>query len=280
MAAAPAEAFFVLGAVAQYVGAAIAVGLFDRAEPAAIAWLRVVFAAAIAFTLARGWRRRWTRAELGAAVVFGIVLGYMNLFFYIGIDRLPLGTAVAIEFVGPVAVAAWGSRSRRAIRSLIVAFAGVALLSEISFRGDPIGLACILAAAACWAGYILCGHRFAAGPGGLGGLGVAMGIGALAVAPVAAPVSGSAVAGLGILAAIVAVAVLSNVVPYGLDQVVMRRLDPARFALLLALLPVTATLVGALALSQIPAPIEAVGIALVAVGIAMRDRTGERRVAP
>ena len=272
----PAEMYFVVGAIAQYIGAAWAVKTFDELDARAVAWLRVVFAAVLAMLLARTWRHRWRSAELRRAIPFGVVLGFMNLFFYMAIDRLPLGTAVAIEFIGPIAVAAWGSRTRHAVLSLVLAFAGVALLSEISFRGDPLGLLFIGLAAVCWAGYIVLGHRFAGGATGLGGLGVAMGIGAIAMIPFAAPVSGPAWFDLGLLGVIALVGLLSNVVPYGLDQIVMRRLNPARFALLLALLPVTATVIGAIALNQNPTSVELVGIALVVAGIAARDRHGEQ----
>ena len=265
-----------LGAISQYIGAAWAIKTFDDLDPRAVAWLRVVFAAILAMGLTRTWRGTWTRAEIVRAIPFGVVLGFMNLFFYIAIDRLPLGTAVAIEFIGPIAVAAWGSRTRHAVLSLLLAFAGVALLSEISFRGNPVGLLFILLAAGCWAGYIVLGHRFAGGARGLGGLGVAMGIGAITMAPVAAPVSGPAWFDLRLLGVIALVGLLSNVVPYGLDQIVMRRLNPPRFALLLALLPVTATVIGAIALSQTPSPVEVIGIGLVVAGIALRDRRGER----
>jgi inner membrane transporter RhtA len=276
---APAEAYFVLGAISQYIGAAWAVKTFDELDAPAVAWLRVVFAALLAIGLTRAWRRGWTRAELVRAIPFGVVLGFMNLFFYIAIARLPLGTAVAIEFIGPISVAAWGSRTRHAILSLLLAFAGVALLSEISFRGDRIGLLCIFLAAACWAGYIVMGHRFAGGARGLGGLGVAMAMGAVAMTPFAAPFSGPAWFDLRLLGIVALVGLLSNVIPYGLDQAVMRRLDPARFALLLALLPVTATVIGAIALSQTPNTVEVIGIALVVAGIATRERTGERPTA-
>ncbi len=272
----PAETFFVLGAISQYIGAAWAVKTFDELDARAVAWLRVVFAALIAVALARAWQRPWTRAELRRTIPFGVVLAFMNLFFYLAIERLPLGTAVAIEFIGPIAVAAWGSRSRNAVLSLLLAFAGVALLSEISFRGDPLGLLFIGLAAVCWAGYIILGHRFAGGATGLGGLGLAMGVGAIALIPIAGPVSGPAWGDLGLLGVLAVVGLLSNVVPYGLDQIVMRRLDPSRFALLLALLPVTAAIIGAIALSQNPTPVELVGIALVVAGIATRDRRGDR----
>ena len=271
----PPEAFFVLGAVSQYVGAAMAVKVFDDLDARAVAWLRVVFAAAIALLVAGAWRRRWTRRDIVRSVPFGVVLAFMNLFFYLAIERLPLGTAVAIEFIGPISVAAWGARNRAAIMSLVLAIAGVALLSEVSLRGDPLGLLFIVLAAAFWAGYIVLGHRYAGGAAGLGGLGVAMGVGAIALVPIAAPVSGPAWSDATLLGILALVGLLSNVVPYGLDQAVLRRLSPSRFALLLALLPVTATIVGAVALSQTPSVREGFGILLVVAGIAIRDRSSD-----
>lgn len=276
--AVPAETYFILGAIAQYIGAAMAVKIFDEVDARAVAWMRVIFAAIIAVLVARAWQRAWTRGEVRSAALFGVILAFMNFFFYLAIERLPLGTAVAIEFIGPISVAAWGSRTRRAILSLVLATAGVVLLSEISFRGDPLGLLFIVLAAVFWAGYILLGHRVS-GTSGLAGLGLAMGVGAVAVAPFAAPVSGNAWTDPRLLGIIALIGLLSNAIPYGLDQIVLRRLHPSRFALLLALLPVTATMVGAIALAQTPSGAEVVGIALVVAGIASRDRAADREVA-
>lgn len=253
----------------------MAVRIFDELDARAVAWLRVAVAGMLVSLAARAWRRTWTRSQLQATAAFGVTLAFMNVFFYLAIERLPLGTAVAIEFIGPISIAAWGSRSRRAVVSLILATSGVVMLCEISFRGDPLGVLFILLAAVFWAGYILLGHRLAGSVGGFAGLGVAMGIGAIAVAPFAAPVSGPAWTDPRLLAIVALVAILSNVIPYGFDQIVLRRLSPSRFALLLALLPVTATVVGAIALQQTPTAIEVVGIGLVVAGIATRDRSGE-----
>ncbi len=268
----PPEVFFIAGAISQYVGAAVAVGLFDELDARAVAWLRVLFGAVIALVIGLAWKRRWGIAQLRSAALFGTVLALMNLFFYLAIERLPLGTAVAIEFVGPISVAAWGARSRRAVGSLLLAVAGIALLTEVSLDADPLGLLYIFLAGACWGGYIVLGHRVASAAQGVAGLGLSMLMGSVAIAPFVAFTSGPAWTDPKLAGLLALLAVLSSVVPYGFDQYVLQRLSPARFALLLALLPVTATIVGAIGLAQIPTAVEVLGIALVAVAIALRER--------
>ena len=137
----PAQALFVLGAISQYVGAALAVLLFASVPAAGVAWLRVVAAAAVLVAWRRPWRTRWTAARLRLTAAFGIALALMNLAFYLAIDRLPLGTAVAIEFVGPIAVAALGSRTRRDAFALVLAVAGVLALADVHLTGSPGGFA-------------------------------------------------------------------------------------------------------------------------------------------
>jgi inner membrane transporter RhtA len=268
----PAQALFILGAVSQYVGAALAVLLFASVPAAGVAWLRVVAAAAVLVAWRRPWQTHWTAARLRLVAAFGIALGLMNLAFYLAIDRLPLGTAVAIEFVGPIAVAALGSRTRRDVIALALAVAGVLALADVHNAGSPAGFALAAGAGVMWAAYIVLGHRVAADAQlrPQDGLAVAMAIGAVALAPA---LVGSAVPALVdplLLAACLAVGVASSVVPYGLEQVAMRRLARARFALLLALLPATAAIVGAIVLGQIPGVLEAIGIALVVMAASLR----------
>src|ERR671916_871585 len=176
----PPQALFVLGAISQYVGAALAVLLFASVPAAGVAWLRVVAAAAVLVAWRQPWRTRWTGPRLGLVAAFGIALALMNLSFYLAIDRLPLGTAVAIEFAGPIAVAALGSRSRRDLLALVLAAAGVLALADVHLTGSPGGFALALAAGAFWAAYIVLGHRVAADPGmrPRDGLALAMLIGA------------------------------------------------------------------------------------------------------
>lgn len=267
------QALFVAAAVSQYVGAALAVLLFAHVPAAGVAWLRVAASAAVLVAWRRPWRTRWTRARLRLVAAFGLVLALMNLCFYLAIDRLPLGTAVAIEFCGPIAVAALGSRTRRDVAALALAALGVLALADVHLGGSPDGLALAAAAGACWAAYIVLGHRIAADRGirPQDGLALGMAIGALGLAPALAASAAPALASAPLLGACVAVGVLSSAVPYALEQVAMRRLARAHFALLLALLPATAAVVGALVLGQLPSAVEAAGIALVVASASLRS---------
>lgn len=266
----PAPLIFVLVAISQYAGAAIAVVLFDEIDPAGVAWLRITFAAVILCAWRRPWRTVRTRDALLLAAAFGVVVAWMNTLFFLAIGELPLGTAVAIEFIGPVTVAALGSRRARDIVALVVATSGVWLLADVRWEGSPRGVAFILGAALAWAGYIVLGHRVASGDLGIDSLAFGMVAGSIAVAPAGAVSGSGAFDSPRLVAAAVAVAVLSTVITYGTDQVLLRRLERHHFALLLAILPATAAVVGFVALRQVPTAVEAAGIALVIVAILLR----------
>ncbi len=268
----PAPALFVAGALSQYLGAALAVGLFAVLPAAGVGWLRIVGAAAVMVAWRRPWRLAWTRRRLLLVGAFGTALAVMNLCFYLAVDLLPLGTTVAIEFLGPIAVAALGTRGRRDAFALALAVGGVALLADVQLEGNPLGVAFALAAAACWAAYIVLGSRVSAGGDGVDGLAAGMVLGALATAPFAGPAAVPALGDAGLLVACLGVGVLSSAIPYALDQLVLRRTTPARFALLLALLPATAAAVGLVVLRQVPTPTEAAGIGLVIAAVASRSR--------
>ena len=124
------EALFILSAVAQYIGAAIAVLLFDEVEPQTVAWFRLIGATIALLAVSRGWRTGWTRRQLVAAGVFGIATALMNTFFYLAIDRIDLGKAVTIEFIGPITVAAVSTRSIRNAVALLFAIGGVVVLGS------------------------------------------------------------------------------------------------------------------------------------------------------
>jgi inner membrane transporter RhtA len=257
--------------MSMYLGASLAVHLFDEVAVPVVAWLRVLGAGAVVLLFVQPWRRPWTRAELTAAAAFGTATAVMNLCFYLAIDRLPLGTAVAIEFLGPVSVAvAWTRTARNAV-ALALAIGGVALLSGIEAEANLTGVLYALAAAACWAAYIVLGARVSRLDRGLDGLAVGLVFGAVAIAPIGVWHSAHALTTPRLLLLCVAVGVLSNAVPYALDQVVLRRVTPGAFALLLALLPTTATVVGILVLGQSPDALELVGIALVVAALCARD---------
>jgi inner membrane transporter RhtA len=270
------QALFVMGALSQYVGAALAVLLFAKVPAAGVAWLRVVASAGVLVAWRRPWHTQWNARRLRLVTAFGLVLAAMNVTFYLAIDRLPLGTAVAIEFCGPIAVAALGSRTRRDAGALGLATIGVLALADVHLAGSPGGLAFAVTAGVAWAGYIVLGHKMAADEGirPQDGLALGMAIGAVAFAPVLVSRAVPALVSLKLLAACLAVGVLSSAVPYVLEQVAMRRLPRARFALLLALLPATAAIVGAVILGQIPGLVEAGGIALVVAASLLRSHEG------
>ncbi|MYE67847.1 MAG: EamA family transporter [Acidimicrobiia bacterium] len=265
----PSEPLFVLGATSQFVGQALAVTLFDELRPGGTALLRVLGAALMIVALRRSWRRRWTAAELRWASVFGVVLAAMNLAIYYSVELVPLGNAVAIEFMGPVAVAALGTRTVRSGAALALAAAGVAVLAGVETDGTLRGVGFALVAGAFWAGYIVLGHRVARGAAWVDGLGVGMLVGALAISPFGIPHIPTAIRAPSLLGLALLVGLASNVIPYGLDQWVMRRIDQRRFALLQALAPVTAAIVGFVGLSQVPTGREYVGIGLVVVAIVL-----------
>jgi inner membrane transporter RhtA len=268
------EGLFVVGALSQYVGAAIAVGLFDEVAPESVAWLRVIGAALVLLgilhvsTKGQVWHG-WGGHSLGLLTAFGCVVTVMNMAFYLAIDRIDLGKAVAIEFIGPITVAAALTRSRRNALALALAGAGVLLLSQV--ETDVVGLLFVLGASAAWAGYIVIGGQVARLHRGLDGLALSLALGAGALAPVGAVHSSPAWTDGRLLAGCVAVGVFSTVVPYGIDQHVLRAIPTRRFALLLALLPATATLLG-LTLGQVPNALELTGIALILAAVASQQR--------
>ena len=253
--------------MSQYIGAATAFELFDEMGPGTTALLRVAGAGAVLVLLRRSWRRQWSRAELAWTAAFGIALASMNLFFYLAIERVPLGNSVAIEFMGPIAVAAFGTRTVRSGWALALAVAGVIALAGFAPPEAQLGALFSLIAGGLWAGYIILGHRVARSGMAVDGLGVGMLVGALVISPAGIGGLGAAVDAPLLLAGGVAAGVLSNVIPYGIDQLVMQRLARARFALLQALLPVTATLIGLVWLSQVPSLREVIGIAAVIAAI-------------
>jgi len=275
----PAPVIFIASGLTQYLGAALAVGLFAVVPAAGVAWLRLVVAAAVLLAWRRPWRLSWSRRELALVAAFGTALGLMNVTFYLAIDHLPLGTAVAIEFVGPVAVAAITGSGWRERSGIALAAVGVVLLAGVTLQaGGPqarLGLVAILAAATFWAAYILLGRRVAVAGDGVTRLSVAMAAGALVLAPFLASRGAPVLGSWSLVAAVVGVALLSSVVPYALDQVVLRRVSAATFAVLLALLPATAAVVGALVLRQWPHGLDVIGLLLVSAAIVLTS-VGQR----
>jgi inner membrane transporter RhtA len=267
---------FVIGAISQYVGAAIGVFLFETTEPATVAWLRAAAAAVALVLWRRPWRRGWNRRQAGVALMFGLVTIGMNIAIYEAMARIPLGTAVAIEFLGPTAVAASGSRRPRDAAAVGLALTGVLLLAGVEFDANLTGVLFALVSAAMWAGYILLGKRVADTGDGLDSLAVGMSMAAVVLAPAIlvpqAAIDGSVFADPRLWLLGLCIGLLSTAIPYVLDQLVFVGIGSANFALLLALLPVTATLIGVVVLRQIPTLAETAGIALVVVALLLSAR--------
>jgi len=271
--AVPPEAYFVGSAVFHYLGPAFAVLLFALVAPLGVAWIRIASAAMIF----AAWRKPWRlvahvdRAGRRLLLALGAVLGVMNACFYIAIDRLPLGTVAAIEFLPVIALAAVGLRTRRNGLALVAAVGGVYLLTNVQLVAEPVGVAFAFANAALFALYIVLGHRVSRLPamGGIDGLAGAMLVALVVATPLggwaAVPAFGNPVA----LLAGIGVGVTSSVIPYVCDQLAMARLRRETYALMVSLLPATAVVIGILVLGQIPSGQEVAGVALVVGGVAL-----------
>jgi inner membrane transporter RhtA len=270
---APPEAFFVVSAVFHYLGPAFAVLLFARVDVLGVAWLRIA-SAALVFAV---WRRPW-RAIGGAwrlLVAWGAVLAAMNSCFYLAIARLPLGTVAAIEFLPVIVLAALGTRTLRNVAALALAVAGVYLLTDVALAGSALGVLFAFANAALFATYIVVSHRAAERGAGAGIdlLGMAMLIAAAVATPIGAWGAAPALLDPVALAAGIGVGVSSSVIPYVTDQLAMARMARSTYALMIALLPATATVIGIVVLAQLPSAAETLGVALVIVAVAVhRDR--------
>lgn len=269
----PAAGVFLVSGTVQYLGAALAVGLFAVLPATSVAWWRMSVAALLLLAWRRPWRHRLSRRELVGSALFGVVLATMNVLFYGAIERIPLGAAVSLEFLGPVVVAALGATGVRSRVALVLATAGVLLIGGLGV--DPMdpdqraGILLALAAGAAWAGYIVLGRRIAAARSGLDSLAIGLAAGSIAYVPLAWPGAAGAFDSLGVLAAVIGVAVFSSMVPYSLEQVVLSRVSAATFALLTALLPATSMAVGAFALRQMPSWAELAGTAAISVAIVL-----------
>ena len=269
----PPHLYFVVSAIFHYLGPAFAVLLFARVDVLGVAWLRIASAALVLGL----WRRPWRAlARLDAAgrrtlLWLGAVLAAMNCCFYVAIDRLPLGTVAAIEFLPVVALAALGARTPRNAAALALAVPGVYLLTGLRLEVEPLGVALALANAGLFAVYIVLAHRIAqAGAlGGIDGLAASMLVAAVVVTPLAGWAALPALTDPVALLAGAGVGICSSVIPYVADQLAMARLARATYALMVSLLPATATLIGIAVLGQVPSAAEAAGVMLVVAGVAL-----------
>jgi inner membrane transporter RhtA len=268
----PAPAFLVVSAVFHYLGPAFAVLLFARLDVLGVAWVRIASAAAL-FAL---WRRPWRALadHPGTVVALGVVLALMNSAFYLAIDRLALSTVGAVEFLGVIVLAAAGVRTPRNGLALLLAVAGVYALTDVRLAGEPLGFAFAFVNCALFMLYIALGHRIANADDGamaVDRLAAAMLVATVAAAPIGLRQAVPAFTDPAVLAAGIAVGVCSSVVPYVADQLAMARLRRTTFALMLSLLPATATVVGLVVLDQTPTARDLAGIGLVVVAVAIHE---------
>lgn len=264
-------------------GAAVAVHLFPHLGAWGVTTLRLGFAAVVLLVVVRPPVRAWTRKQWTAVVLFGAALGCMNGFFYASLDRIPLGAAVSIEFLGPLVLAA--VMARRLLDGLWVALAlgGMALLGLDSALGtplDPVGVVLALVAGAFWAGYVLTSARVGQLVPGAGGLAAALVVATLVVTPLGAPGAVRAFGDPVLLGLALVTALLASVVPYTLELSALRRLPAPVFSILLSLEPAFAALFGWILLGQESGLLRNLAITLVVLASAGVTLTGRRRQSP
>jgi inner membrane transporter RhtA len=246
-------------------GAALAKGLFPALGPAGTVGLRIGLSALILLLAFRPPLGRLTGAQWRAVIPFGLVLGVMNLVFYQAISRIPLGLAVTVEFIGPLGVAVFGSRRAVDLLWVLLAGAGIALITPWSAGSgvDPVGVLLALLAGACWAAYIvLGGHLSRILPGGAA-VATGMLVAAVAVVPYAAAVGGFANLTAGRFAAGVGVALLSSAVPYTLEMIALRAMPLRTFGILMSLEPAVAAFAGLAFLGEVLTGAQWLAVALV-----------------
>ncbi|MET0233076.1 MAG: EamA family transporter [Kibdelosporangium sp.] len=245
----PPTAQVLLGIVSVQIGAALAKQLFGTVGSSGTVALRIFFAAAVLLLV---WRPslRMDRRKWAVVLGYGVVLGLMNVFFYMSLARIPLGIAVTVEFLGPLAVALAGSRRWLDALWALLAGGGVVLLTEGSANLDKLGLLFALIAGVCWGGYILLGSALGKQTTEGSGLAVAMAVAALVVVPIGVVESGTSLLTPWILVVGAGVALLSSVIPYSLELEALRRIPPRVFGVLMSMEPAVAALIGLVVLGE------------------------------
>lgn len=270
----PAPVLFISQGLVQFYGAALAMSLFAIASPHSVSWARIAIAGLMLMLWRRPWTLRWTPRELLASTVLGLCLGGMGMLFYASLAHIPLGVSSALGFIGPVVLVVWSSRTLASWISIVLMVIGVVAVSGVVSVQDSaslnvIGVLLGAGAGAVWACYLVLGRRIANQRDGQASLAVALVGASVVYAPIGAPASGAIWTSPSLLATAVAVALMASVIPYVLDQVALRRLSTHTHAVLTSLLPVTATVVGALALRQIPTIPELVGVLAISGSVAL-----------
>ena len=276
----PAWSLAVTAMLSVQLGAAVSVGLLDRLGVAGTAWLRMVVAAGVFLALARPRLWQWPLRDLRAPALLGVVTVGMVLVFQAAIARIPLGTVVAVEFLGPLTVAAVTAGTRRALGWPFLAFGGVLLLTQ-PWRDavDPVGVALAAVAGACWGAYIVITQRVGDRFSGVDGLAVSMPVAALLSAPLGLPALWGRLDLRSLLLGLLC-ALLAPVLPWVCELYALRRLSTTAFGTLMALEPAIAVVIGVLLLSQLPDVLQGFGTALVVTAGIAAERTGRREHPP
>lgn len=261
------------------VSNALSVGVIDDVGPAGTAWLRMCFGALFLWVIIRPSFTSVRWHDLPKLLLLGVVTGFMTTFFLAAVERIPLGTAVALEFLGPLTVAAIASKRLSSLFWPFLALLGVVLLTEPWHgRIDLLGVGFALLAGVCWGLYNvftqLVGDRFS----GISGLSLTIPIAAIATTAVGLPQVLSGEFSWGLLAAVAGIALLTPVISFGLEMLALRRMTHTAFGTLLAVEPAMGILIGLLILSQSPTAAQMVGIALVVLAGAASQRNGNRGV--
>jgi inner membrane transporter RhtA len=269
--AVPPVGLVVLGILSVQVGAALAKSLFPALGPYGTVFLRLVFAALILLVVwrprIRGHERTEGQRDYRLVLLFGLVFAAMNTTFYASLDRLPLGVAVTVEFVGPLGVAVFGSRKLLDLLWAVLAAGGIVLLTPLSgvsgVQIDPLGLALALFAGLCWAAYILISVRV--GRSFPGGTGLALGtaVGAVLAAPLGIWQAGPQLLDWSLLATCAAVALLSSVIPYSFELEALRKLPARVFGVLMSIEPAIAAIVGFAVLGEALGQRELIALGLI-----------------
>ena len=272
----PAWLLALLSIVAVQLAAALSTGLFDAVGPAGTVWLRLTAGALMFLALRRPRLRGRTRRELGYAVALGATTGAMTVLFLSSVARLPLGTAVAIEFLGPLAVAVIGARSLVRLAGPVLALVGVLILTEPwSGAVDRLGILYAAGAAVGWGGYILLTQRVGDRFDGLEGLSITIPIAAVVAAIPGVPQATGNIT-LEIVLAAIGLALLQPMVVFACELLALRRLTTSAFGTLMALEPAVGTAVGVAILSQLPTFMQVIGVALVVIAGIGAARGGHR----
>lgn len=276
----PAWTLAVTAMVTVQLGAALSTRMFDEVGPGGTAWLRLLAGGVIFVIIARPRVRKYSLHDLRVPIVLGLMTALMTVAFQFALQRIPLGTVVAIEFLGPLSVAVFRAHSRRGLIWPVIALGGVLMLTEPwSGHVDLIGVGLALLAACGWAAYILLTQVMGDGFNGLEGLAITIPVAAIATTAIGLPQAWGNLTP-SVMVQAIGLAILLPVIPFALELLALRRLTTAAFGTLMALEPAIATVWGVILLSQIPDGMQLAGIVLVVAAGIGAERAGHRDPPP